>query len=166
MTDKELKQLRRAELLEMLIAQSKKTEELQKKLDMAEAELKSRDITIQNAGSIAEAALQLNSVFEAAQAASQQYLDNVRQLASQKEAHCIQMEEESRQKAADLLEETTKKCLAMEIETEKKCVEQVDKAQREANAYWEEVSQKLEEFYNAHAGLQELLAMPGRKINV
>ena len=39
MTEKDLKRLSRAELLEMLIAQSKRADELQGKLEKAEAEL-------------------------------------------------------------------------------------------------------------------------------
>ena len=77
MTDKDLKRLRRDELLEMLIAQSKRTEQLERELDEARAALQSRDIFLEETGSIAEAALRINGVFEAAQAAAQQYLDNM-----------------------------------------------------------------------------------------
>lgn len=80
MTDKDLKRLRRDELLEMLIAQSRKIEELQTELDAVRARLSSRDILIQEAGSIAEAAVRINGVFEAAQAAAEQYLENVRRM--------------------------------------------------------------------------------------
>ena len=73
MTDKDLKRLRRDELLEMLIAQSKRTEQLERELEEARAALQSRDIFLEEAGSIAEAALRINGVFEAAQAAAQQY---------------------------------------------------------------------------------------------
>ena len=85
MTDKDLKRLRRDELLEMLIAQSKRTEQLERELDEARAALQSRDIyvahiSLEETGSIAEAALRINGVFEAAQAAAQQYLDNIRRI--------------------------------------------------------------------------------------
>ena len=80
MTDKDLKRLRRDELLEMLIAQSKRTEQLERELDEARAALQSRDIFLEETGSIAEAALRINGVFEAAQAAAQQYLDNIRRI--------------------------------------------------------------------------------------
>ena len=70
MTDKDLKRLRRDELLEMLIAQSKRTDQLQAELDAARAQLASRAIVLEEAGSIAEAALRINGVFEAAQAAA------------------------------------------------------------------------------------------------
>ena len=48
-----------------------------------EEQLKDRRILLGQAGSIAEAALRLNGVFEAAEAAAQQYLENVRRLAEE-----------------------------------------------------------------------------------
>ena len=80
MTDKDLKRLRRDELLEILIAQSKKRNQMQAELDAARAALDSREILLREAGSIAEAALRINGVFEAAQAAAQQYLENIRRM--------------------------------------------------------------------------------------
>ena len=80
MTDKDLKRLRRDELLEILIAQSKKMDQMQAELDAARAALDSREILLREAGSIAEAALRINGVFEAAQAAAQQYLENIRRM--------------------------------------------------------------------------------------
>jgi len=79
-TDKDLKRLRRDELLEILIAQSKKMDQMQAELDAARAALDSREILLREAGSIAEAALRINGVFEAAQAAAQQYLENIRRM--------------------------------------------------------------------------------------
>ncbi len=76
MTEKELKRLSRADLLEMLIDQSKELQETREKLEKAEAQLKKREIAIRNAGSIAEASLILNGVFEAAQAACNEYMEN------------------------------------------------------------------------------------------
>lgn len=78
MTEKELKRLNRRELLEMLIIQEKKLERLQKKLEVAEAELNERRIAIEESGSIAEAALKLNGVFIAAQKAAEQYIENIK----------------------------------------------------------------------------------------
>lgn len=77
MTDKELKRLTRAELLELLLEQSKEVEALRQELADVRARLRDKNIVIENAGSIAEAALKLNGVFEAAQAAADQYLENV-----------------------------------------------------------------------------------------
>lgn len=85
-TERELKKLSRADLLELLLEESRENEQLRAQLDEAEQKLASREITLQNAGSIAEAALRLNGVFEAAEQAAQQYLENVRRLAEE-QAH-------------------------------------------------------------------------------
>jgi hypothetical protein len=78
MTDKELKRLRRAELLEMLLEQTKRVEELEAELEKKNRELEDKRVSISEAGNIAEAALKLNGVFEAAQRAADQYLENVK----------------------------------------------------------------------------------------
>lgn len=85
MTDKELKRLNRAQLLELLIMQIEENEKLKEELESARAELSRREISINNAGSIAQAALVLNKVFEAADMAAQQYLESVRQLVNRGE---------------------------------------------------------------------------------
>lgn len=84
MTDKELRRLRRRELLELLIVQTDENEKLRRELSRTQAELNNRRIAIEYAGSLAEAALQLNGVFEAADRAAKQYLENVRRVAAGK----------------------------------------------------------------------------------
>ncbi|MGN8632953.1 DNA repair protein [Blautia sp. HCP3S3_G3] len=79
-----LKKLSRAELLEMLIAEEKRIDQLEKELEEAREALKDRAIKIENAGSIAEAALKLSGIFEAAQAAVDQYVENIEQITRQR----------------------------------------------------------------------------------
>lgn len=74
-----LKKLSRQDLLEMLIAEEKRIDQLEKELQEAQEALKERKILIENSGSIAEAALKLNGIFEAAQAAADQYLENIKE---------------------------------------------------------------------------------------
>ncbi|MFG6331734.1 MAG: DNA repair protein [Lachnospiraceae bacterium] len=85
MTEKELRRLKRAELLELLIAQTEETETLKAKLEQAEAKLASRELAVEEAGNLAEAALRLNGVFEAAQKTADQYLENIRRRAAEGE---------------------------------------------------------------------------------
>lgn len=85
MTDQELRKLSRKDLLELLIAQRRERDALKAELEEARTALQDRRICIENAGSIAEAALQLNNVFEAAQAAAEQYLENIRRCSEQAE---------------------------------------------------------------------------------
>lgn len=78
MTDAELKKLKRNELLQLLIEQSKEVEALKAQLKEKNRLLEDRRINIENSGSIAEAALKLNKVFEAAQEAADQYLYSIK----------------------------------------------------------------------------------------
>ena len=80
MTDKELRHMSRGELLEMLNTQIEENEKLKQNVKEMQERLQSRQIAINKAGSIAEASLALNGVFEAAQAAAEQYLENIRRL--------------------------------------------------------------------------------------
>lgn len=78
MTDKELRGLSRRELLELLVAREKENQQLRQELDDAQAELNKRQIDVAKAGTMAEAALLLNGIFDAADRAAQQYLENIR----------------------------------------------------------------------------------------
>ena len=84
MTDKELRRLGRSELLEMMISLTEENEKLKLRLEQVEAQLQDRRIMIDKAGSIAEAALRLNGVFEAADQAARQYLENVRRMTEER----------------------------------------------------------------------------------
>ncbi len=81
MANRELKKLGRAELLELLLEESRENERLRTKLRKARQLLEEKQDQIENADSLAEAALQLNGALEAAEAAAEQYLENVRRMA-------------------------------------------------------------------------------------
>lgn len=75
---KALKKLSRVELLEMLLDVSSENETLRAENEMLRQELEEKRIRLKESGSIAEAALKLNDVFAAAQAAADQYLLSVK----------------------------------------------------------------------------------------
>ena len=158
MTEKELRKLSRADLLEMLIDQGTELLEVRERLDTAEAALLERELKINTAGSIAEASLQLNGVFEASQAACEQYLENIRLLSERQEEVCRQLEQECRERVEQELAETQQRCEKMEAEVKAKCAKMVAKAKSEAQAYWDEVSGKLDAYYAEHVGLREILS--------
>lgn len=170
MTDEELRKLKRADLLELLVAQGKENEALQEKLRQAEAALWDRQIQLDEAGNIAEAALRLSGVFEAAQQASDQYLENIRKMHEETESRCArleetsraraeQLEQESKAQAERLVAEAEEKARALTAETEAKCRAMVAQAEAETREFWDMVSQRLEHFYAEHAGLRELLSL-------
>lgn len=85
MTEKELKHLSRAELLELLLAQTEENEKLKQQLEQAQKQLADRRILVEESGTMAEAALKLNGVFDAVDKAVRQYLENVRRSAEEGE---------------------------------------------------------------------------------
>ena len=78
MADRELKKLSRAELIDIIYALKEREEDLSAQVAALEERLAQREIQISRAGSIAEAALAINRVFEQAQAAAEDYLISVR----------------------------------------------------------------------------------------
>ena len=79
MTEKELRKLNRYQLLELILIQSEKIDDLEKQLESVQNELREQKINVEKAGSIAEAALQLSGVFEAAQRAADLYLKSIKE---------------------------------------------------------------------------------------
>lgn len=78
MTDKEVRKLRKAELLELLVELSEENDRLKEEIKELNQKLEDRKLKIDNCGSIAEASLVISGVFEAAQKAADCYLENVK----------------------------------------------------------------------------------------
>lgn len=78
MTEKELKKLNRYQILELLILQTQRADDLQNQLEEARKQLEEQHIRLSSLGSIAEASLQLSGVFEAAQRAADRYLEEAK----------------------------------------------------------------------------------------
>ena len=81
MTENELKKLNRAELLELLLEQERENNRLRIEIRDLKLKLEDRSINLVEAGNIADAALRIQSVFEAAQAAADTYLYNIKRKA-------------------------------------------------------------------------------------
>lgn len=73
----DLRSLSRLQLLELLKDAIAENERLKGELDEAKAELEDKRIAIEESGSLAEAALRLSGVFEAAQRACDLYTANI-----------------------------------------------------------------------------------------
>ena len=132
MTERELRKLSRSDLLELLVAQRRENEQLRCLLDQAEAKLADRTLKINNAGSIAEASLQLNGIFTAAQDSCQCYMDNIKLLSERQSAICQQMEEE----------------------TKERCDKMVSEAEMKSQQCWENCSAKIRQLAESYEGLK------------
>ena len=136
MKEQDLRKLTRTELLEMLIQQGEEMETLRIKLQDHEQQLESRKLQMEQAGSIAEAAVSISGVFEAAEAAAAQYLENIREHSEKQESYT--------EEARALLENTRIQCAEMIAKTAAECEKMTQKAKKEALAYWTKVSRKIE----------------------
>ena len=132
MTDQELRRLSRADLIDIIYTLQQQKEQAEQQLAQAQAQLQDRQLRLANAGSIAEAALSLNGVFDAAQAAADQYLQAVRTSAAETQA----------QKEQILVDAEAK--------------EIVDTAERQAAEHWKRFQLQAGQLIQAHAELQEM----------
>lgn len=112
MDNKELRKLRRSELLELLLLQTKEVERLRGLLEKAEVELTERRLKLEVIGNLADAVVEINGVMAAAQAAADQYLENI-----------AAMEAETRLRCTQAL-----KCVGLPAEFEKDVCEQQENA--------------------------------------
>lgn len=147
MTDKELRRLSRSELLELLIAQTAENDQLKTRLEQAEAQLRDRRIAIDKAGSMAEAALSLNGVFQAAEAAAQQYLENIQRISGQQDAICRDLQEQAEKEAAKIRQEAQAYS---------------QKVHAEADAYWKKVVTKAAKLLEDQESLRKMILAAGK----
>jgi hypothetical protein len=139
MTERELRRLSRADLLELLLAQRRENEQLRCMLDQTQSQLADRTIKIDNAGTLAEASLQLSGIFTAAQDACQYYVDNIQQLSERQSLVCQQMEQETREK----------------------CDRMVAEAETRSQQCWEECAEKIRQLVGSFEGLQQVIELYG-----
>lgn len=135
MTDREMKKLSRAELLEMLLMQSREVARLRKELEEAKVQLEDRRIRLAESGNIAEAALRLSGVFETAQEASERYLAEIETMRNETQARCRIIEEQTR-------------C---------NCEALMRAAREEAEAYWDAARTKIQNEQLEQESWQEIL---------
>lgn len=145
MNDKELRKLSRKELLEMLIEQTKENARLEAELAEVKEGLEEKKITIDRAGTLAEAALALNRVFEAADAAAKQYLENVRKANGEPDGEPEADEESPEIKAERILGDAEKKAQEILTGADKKAEEITSEAEKKAEETVTEAGKKAEE---------------------
>lgn len=149
MTDRELQKLKRVELLQLLVEQSRELDALRRELEETKKQLADRELHMHEAGSIAEASMQLNGVFEAAQRAADQYLESIRYQSEHVEEKCAALEAATRLRCEQMVKEAEAT---------------VQQAQKDSDECWRDVKGKLEGFLQQQTALQGLLSRkPGEE---
>ena len=142
MTEKELRALSKLELLEMLRRQELEIEQLTVEKDESVKQLGERRVTIEEAGSLADASLVLSGVMKAAQDAADVYLDNIKNLEAKKEAMVDKLEQETTEKIAYIYAEAEHRRAQAEEETKKI----IDKAWKFMEWHSEQLNKMRAEF--------------------
>ncbi|MCD7918358.1 MAG: hypothetical protein LUF84_07935 [Clostridiales bacterium] len=108
MAEKELRRMNRTELIEIIYALQQNEKSLREQNEALQRQLDDRLLRLEQAGSIAEASLSLNHIFEDAQQAAAQYLsslelanDQAQQRLAQADARLAEAQERADQIEAD-----------------------------------------------------------------
>lgn len=169
MTDKELKRLNRTELLQLLMNQVRETEQLQAKVRELTEQIQKHEITCQNAGTLAEAALALNGVFQAADEAAQKYVQEMADRAAKQEQELQAKADEVRIQADKLLEDANAAAAKIREEAEA-CLTnakvQAEKILEEAKSgsqeYWDKVKAQIRTLLETQETLKVFLETVGK----
>ena len=145
MTDKELHRLRRDDLLQILINQQRQIDELNAQLQTQREALDNRNIAIRESGSLAEALVKLNGVYEAAQGAADEYQRQMRERADALLADAEKRSEEAGRAAERTLAEARAEAERIVAGARREVVELARQAQppadlppRESDDAWDE----------------------------
>ena len=103
MTDKEFKRLNRAQLIDIIYQFQLKQEKLTAENDRLSKALADKRLRISQAGNIAEAALEIHNVMQAAQDAAALYLEEIRVMRDETEKKCQRILEQAQQEADAIL---------------------------------------------------------------
>ncbi len=103
MTDKEFRRLSRAELVDIIFELQKREQDYLRRLNEAESLLRSRELKVREAGSIAEATLTLHDVFVSAQAAADHYVEEIKRIRDSAQAEADRALREAGSRAKQLL---------------------------------------------------------------
>ena len=132
MTERQLRKASRPELLKMLQQSRQENDDLRQRLEQTQSQLQSRQLVVDQSGTLADAALKLSGIFEAAESACQYYTENIRTLSGRQEEICRKMEQESREKCDRMLEQ----------------------AKQMAKIYWDEYAEKCSRYMKAMENAQ------------
>ena len=121
MADRELRRMHRAELIEIIYALKQSEDQLKAQNAALTAQLQDRQLRLESAGSIAQAALELNNVFAAAQAAADDYLHSVQASLADTNATAANTLSQARSEAKRILEQAQADADSLKAQAQQEC---------------------------------------------
>ena len=123
----------------MLIEEESENDRLRAEIEGLRAKLEDRTVRLENAGTLADASLALNGLFEDADTAAQQYVENLKHMNDSAKEECDKIILEAKEKAAKII-----------AAGENERLEKI----REANLYVNKVIRKVTDFLAEHPDLR------------
>ena len=118
MTDKEFKRLSRSQLIDIIYQLQLKQEELTADNEKLSKALADKRLRVSKAGNIAEAALEIHNVMQAAQDAAAHYLEEIRIMRNETEEKCRRLLEKAQKDADDIIAQAKRSNLSYNSELE------------------------------------------------
>lgn len=128
MNSKELKRMTRTELLQVLLLLVEENDRLKLELQQVTDQLNSKSQKYDHADSLAKAALHISGLFEDAEFAAQQYLQNIQELSVRQNSLYQEAEEAARKTAQEIISEANA---------------YKEASIREADEYWNHIRTKV-----------------------
>ena len=100
MAERKMSRMKRRELVEIIDRLQEELETQVREKEELRKQLEDRRIRLEQAGSLAQACMELNQVLEAAQTAADQYVENINAAMQEKEAEARQAAEQAAREAA------------------------------------------------------------------
>lgn len=108
MTDKEFKRLSRHQLIEIIYQFQLQVDKLTEQNQELERELADKRLCLENAGNIANAALEINDCFRSAQNAAEQYLNEIQAIRDETERERQSILSQAQAEAAAIIADAKK----------------------------------------------------------
>ncbi|MDR1204707.1 MAG: hypothetical protein LBL26_04385 [Peptococcaceae bacterium] len=146
MTDKQLRVLGKTDLLRLLREQEEEIERLGDENRALAKRVEERALIMENAGSIAEASMQINGVMRAAQESADLYLESLRAMRSEYKGIIEKAENEANRRAEEIIREAERRAVAREA-LEKQTVEEM----------WKDFKGRMAQFARVLTELDEIM---------
>lgn len=157
MTDKEFRRLKRAELIDIIYELQGNEKKLQEEINCLRQKLEKKELNISKVGSIAEAVLTLNHVFETAQAAADQYIQEVQNTYGKTEAEARDMLNKAKAEADDMLSGAKIQAKDMLDKARSESQHIIEQAETQSKQKWQEFEQKVQQLLQTNKELHLLL---------
>ena len=115
MVSKELKNLSRRELLDIIYQMKKNEKQMEEEISALQEALREKRIRNSVAGSIAEAAVSITNIFSTAQRTADLYLEEIARMKEETEQECRKMIEEAQEESARIQAEGEEKYAALRM---------------------------------------------------